>query len=175
MPVAQFGSQTGCLGTSLGHTVRRKELTECGAVPFRAHTQRQKPFDKNRLGPWGLVPSGLGPRGLGPCCLGPRGLGPKGPRVQGAWPFGPGPRARFRVRTFRLVGLTPPGPGGWLGYASCLWAWLWVWAWPLGPVLTLLAVVFSAYCVLGLDLLEQLGWSSLESSQRVSFGSGKSG
>ena len=62
-----------------------------------------------------------------------------------------------------------------LGYASCLWAWLWVWAWPLGPVVTLLAVVFSAYCVLGLDLLEQLGWSSLESSQRVSFGSGKSG
>ena len=45
----------------------------------------------------------------------------------------------------------------------------------LGPVLTLLAVVFSAYCVLGLDLLEQLGWSSLESSQRVSFGSGNSG
>ena len=45
----------------------------------------------------------------------------------------------------------------------------------LGPVLTLLVVVFSAYCVLGLDLLEQLGWSSLESSQRVSFGSGKSG
>ena len=45
----------------------------------------------------------------------------------------------------------------------------------LGPVLTLLAVVFSAYCVLGLDLSEQLGWSSLESSQRVSFGSGKSG
>ena len=42
-----------------------------------------------------------------------------------------------------------------------------------GPVLTLLAVLFSAYCVLGLDLLEQLGWSSLESSQRVSFGSGK--
>ena len=45
----------------------------------------------------------------------------------------------------------------------------------LGPVLTLLAVVFSAYCVLVLDLLEELGWSSLESSQRVSFGSGKSG
>ena len=45
----------------------------------------------------------------------------------------------------------------------------------LGPVLTLLAVVFSAYCVLGQDPLEQLGWSSLESSQRVSFGSGKSG
>ena len=45
----------------------------------------------------------------------------------------------------------------------------------LGPALTLLAVVFSAYCVLGLDLLGQLGWSSLESSQRVSFGSGKSG
>ena len=44
----------------------------------------------------------------------------------------------------------------------------------LGPVLTLLAVVFSAYCVLGQDPLEQLGWSSLESSQRVSLGSGKS-
>ena len=46
---------------------------------------------------------------------------------------------------------------------------------PIGPVLTLLAVVFSAYCVLGLDLLKQLGRSPLESSQRVSFGSGKSG
>ena len=45
----------------------------------------------------------------------------------------------------------------------------------LGPVLPLLAVVFCAYCVLGQDLLEQLGWSSHESSQRVSFGSGKSG
>ena len=45
----------------------------------------------------------------------------------------------------------------------------------LGPVLPLLAVVFCAYCVLGQDPLEQLGWSSHESSQRVSFGSGKSG
>ena len=45
----------------------------------------------------------------------------------------------------------------------------------LGPVLNLLAVVFSAYYVLGQDPLEQLGWSSLESSQRVSFGSDKSG
>ena len=115
-----------------------------------------------------------------------------------------------------LVALTPPGPGGWLGYASWLWAWLWVSPLDLGvalgmrpgsgpgsgsplldlgvglgmrpgsgpgsgsgpglgPVLTLLAVVFSAYCVLGQDPLEQLGWSSHESSQRVSFGSGKSG
>ena len=43
----------------------------------------------------------------------------------------------------------------------------------LGPVLPLLAVVFGAYCVL--DPLEQLGWSSHERSQRVFFGSGKSG
>ena len=85
-----------------------------------------------------------------------------------------GGSGRLPARAWAWARAWAPGPGGWLGYASCLWAWLWVWAWPLGPVLTLLAVVFSAYCVLGLDLLEQLGWSPLESSQRVSFGSGKS-
>ena len=90
-------------------------------------------------------------------------------------PPGPGGWLGYASWLWAWLWVSPPGPGGWLGYASCLWAWLWVWAWPLGPVLTLLAVVFSAYCVLGLDLLEQLGWSSLESSQRVSFGSGKSG
>ena len=60
-----------------------------------------------------------------------------------------------------LVALTPPGPGG-LGMRPG--------SGPgsgsgpgLAPVLGLLAVVFSAYCVLGQDPLAQLGWSSLES------------